>query len=392
MRRSEMEKFAKSWIGVLVATLLAAVILGAFESKVGSQAGFAVIFIGYVSAILTLVVGVAVHEAGHLFVGVSLGLRCRSVLIGPLQWIREKDRWAFSLTNDARMSGMVTFDPYRSEALKKKYLVMFAAGPIASLLFALLLTPFIYNLDFPGVVLWPLAQMTALAFLWLMVINFVPIKFSGFGTDGYWILAIVTGNKSALGMAALNRVAADVKDGKHESEWDEEDVRAMGEVESPLNLVVVARALLFWHALAKGETAQAREHIIESLKAIHKMKANVVGLRFTTFASAAFSAAMIDGDAEIVKEFIGEIDYTPPEGKGMLTQINSWLARQEGREEDALELAERSVREVVEWHPGKMATIWSHVDNYRFIGEAEYARAVATAEELIGPQLVPPLA
>ena len=391
MQPSEMEKFAKSWIGFGAMTLMSAVLCGFLESRIGSQEGVAVASIGMASAMLLLVIGIAIHEAGHLFVGLALGINCQSVLIGPCHWIREGEKWRFNLTNDARIGGFVSFDPYRSEVWKKKYIAMYAGGPAASLLFALLLTTIVLNIEFPDVFLWPFIKAISIGVLWLMAANFVPLRIGGFGTDGYWIWATITGNKQAQAMASLGRVIADTKDGKPTEEWDMEDVRTLSEIESPINLVVVARALLFWHAWANQDKALAREHIIESLLAIRKMKANIPGIRYTVFATAAFSAAMIDGDAEIVREFVGEIDYTPPQGRGLLTQIDSWLAKQEGSEDEAMELAERSVREIATAFPGKTTTIWSLVDSYRFIGDAEHALAVETAEELIGLQPVPPV-
>ena len=143
MLQGKMTKFTHTWIGFGVMTLILAVLVGVVESQIGSKEGSAVASIGLAIAMLLLMISIAVHEAGHLLVGLSQGLRCRSVLIGPLHWIRERDRWVFRLTNDSRLGGFVTFDPYRSDSLKRKYFAMYAAGPIASLLFAAALSPLI---------------------------------------------------------------------------------------------------------------------------------------------------------------------------------------------------------------------------------------------------------
>ena len=205
-----MTKFVNTWIGIGVMTLILAVLVGVLELQIGSKEGFAVASVGISSAVLLFVVGIAVHEVGHLFVGLALGIECRSVLIGPLHWIREGSTWRFSMTNDARIGGFVTFDPYRSEALRKKYIAMYAGGPLASLLYALLVTAAVSRLDFPEVRIWPAIQGIAMLFAWLMVANFVPLKIGGFGTDGYWIWATVTDNEQAKAMASLGRVIADV--------------------------------------------------------------------------------------------------------------------------------------------------------------------------------------
>jgi hypothetical protein len=85
----------------------------------------------------------AIHELGHLIVGVGVGFRCSSMFLGPLQF---NDPFRVSLNPDVRSwwHGGVTLVPGDPDKFRSRAITMVFAGPGANLLTgcAVLLLPF----------------------------------------------------------------------------------------------------------------------------------------------------------------------------------------------------------------------------------------------------------
>jgi hypothetical protein len=100
-----------------------------------------ILFVGLFSILIGFSV-TAIHELGHLIVGVCVGFRCSSMFLGPLQF---NAPFRLSLNPDARSwwHGGVTLVPGDQENLTARAIAMVFAGPAANLLTgcAMLLLP-----------------------------------------------------------------------------------------------------------------------------------------------------------------------------------------------------------------------------------------------------------
>src|SRR5512138_2606290 len=80
-----------------------------------------------------LVIGVAVHESGHLLADLLLGFRIIAVSVGPLQIANENGTLRLRRNRDLPLGGMVAAAPKSSANLRKRMLLTVVAGPLASL-------------------------------------------------------------------------------------------------------------------------------------------------------------------------------------------------------------------------------------------------------------------
>jgi hypothetical protein len=108
----------------------------------GSWTPARILFVGLFSILIGLSV-TAIHELGHLIVGVCVGFRCSSMFLGPLQL---NAPFRISLNPDLRSwwHGGVTLVPGDPDEFRARAVAMVFAGPAANLLTgcAVLLLPF----------------------------------------------------------------------------------------------------------------------------------------------------------------------------------------------------------------------------------------------------------
>lgn len=101
-----------------------------------------IVFVGVIGILIGFSV-TAIHELGHLIVGVVVGFRCNSLFLGPLQF---NAPFRLSLNPDLRSwwHGGVTLVPDQPEKIRAGAIAMVFAGPAANLLTgcAILLLPY----------------------------------------------------------------------------------------------------------------------------------------------------------------------------------------------------------------------------------------------------------
>lgn len=101
------------------------------------------IFLFVASTLLLAFVAVAIHELGHIFVGLAVGFRFNTMRIGPLQFDRPL-RISRYRGPGAWTGGGASLLPVNTDNLALPAVIMIAAGPVANIVTgcALLLVPF----------------------------------------------------------------------------------------------------------------------------------------------------------------------------------------------------------------------------------------------------------
>jgi hypothetical protein len=169
----------------------------------GTPAG--IVFVCLISILIGFSV-MAIHELGHLIVGVLVGFRRHSMFLGPLQF---NARFRLSLNPDRRSwwHGGVTLIPDKPEKLRAGALAMVFAGPAANLLTGC------------GVLLLPYDKGF---FSWLFIVAsllagvvelFLPIRGPTFVFDGLRIWMLLWDRGRSERWLALMRLLADARDG-----------------------------------------------------------------------------------------------------------------------------------------------------------------------------------
>jgi hypothetical protein len=90
------------------------------------------VFVGLTSMLIAYGI-TAIHELGHLIVGVCVGFRCRSMFVGPLQF-NAPFRIALNPDRRAWWHGGVSLYPEKADRLCARAIPMVFAGPAANLL------------------------------------------------------------------------------------------------------------------------------------------------------------------------------------------------------------------------------------------------------------------
>jgi hypothetical protein len=163
------------------------------------------LFVG-LAGILIGVSVTAIHELGHLIVGVGVGFRCSSMFLGPLQFTTP---WRVSLNPDPRSwwHGGVTLVPGAPDGFRGRAVAMVFAGPAANLLtgLAVLLLPFP-----KGLFSWLFIVASVVAG---MVELLVPLRGPTFVFDGRRLWMLFRDRGRGERWLALMRLIADTREG-----------------------------------------------------------------------------------------------------------------------------------------------------------------------------------
>ncbi len=148
----------------------------------------------------------AIHELGHLIVGILVGFRYSSLFLGPLQF---NVPFRLSLNPDPRSwwHGGVTLVPERLERLRVGAIVMVFAGPAVNLLSGCV----VLLLPFPkGFFSW---LFIVTSFLAGITDLFLPVQGPTFVFDGRRIWMLLWDRGRSERWLALMKLTADTRDG-----------------------------------------------------------------------------------------------------------------------------------------------------------------------------------
>jgi hypothetical protein len=164
-----------------------------------------IVFIAVIGILIGFSV-TAIHELGHLIVGVLVGFRCDSLFLGPLQF---NNPFRLSLNPDVRSwwHGGVTLAPDKPEKIRAGAIAMVFAGPAANLLTgcAMLLMPYP-----KGFFSWLFVIASLLAGVIELLL---PIRGPTFVFDGRRIWMLLWDRGRGERWLALMKLMADLRDG-----------------------------------------------------------------------------------------------------------------------------------------------------------------------------------
>ncbi len=136
----------------------------------------------FLSGILIVFVVIAVHELGHLIVGLVQGFRFELFVVGPLGVKREKEAIKVYLNKEwMYYGGVASTLPIDNDPENwRKFANLLIAGPIASILLAIILGILYYAFDFE---FSNVLRVGALASIGIFLATTIPNKTGIFFTD-----------------------------------------------------------------------------------------------------------------------------------------------------------------------------------------------------------------
>ena len=215
---------------------------------------------GIATWLLAWVASVFVHELGHLVAAKAVGFRISLFSVGPFALQRSDAGWKprFDLTIMRRAMGMVSSTPRSSDSLRSNRLFTTAAGPAASLLFALAALRML--LGAPGLAFERFGYGFGVCVI-LSLLTFVQalLPTRGFHpSDGSQILTLLRGGPAAdrlCGSPSVYDKAVRPRD------WDEAWVAALVAEGQSIQDLVSGYTLAYAHALDAGNIARAGEYL-----------------------------------------------------------------------------------------------------------------------------------
>jgi hypothetical protein len=249
--------------------------------------------------LVAIVVGVLIHELGHIVAGYATGLRVARVNLGPLE-IRDFGRPRVRLVPSLQAG--VVLVPYESASslgpLRWSLLISTAAGPIAGLAFGGALIALAGGLHLRGPShLEMVGQMSVI----LGLLNLLPLRTGDALADGRRIFALLLRTRESGHILVATLMLAEALSGRRPREWDAALVAAMERSpDEPF-----ARLCLYEAAMDRGEIEVAGRHLDA---AVDLRKENWTAADAVLFAEAAYYVARHRGDARAGRAWLGVAD------------------------------------------------------------------------------------
>ena len=250
------------------------------------------------------VLGILVHELGHVAGGKLAGFRFLLLLVGPLKLQRTPEGLRLGLSFSASMAGgLACLLPEDDRNLTRRMALFIAGGPVASLLLGLgaglggwawygtftPLAPPSY-----GALLGSLGLViTGAMSLALFAVSALPATASGFATDGRRLAMLAQKGERAEREAALTMLVSASMSGVRAREYPAHLVARVAEHNDASVFGLLGKFLGYYHALDRGGAVQAGawlEEVVAGAAAMPQMS------RESVHAEHAYWLAVHGGD------------------------------------------------------------------------------------------------
>ncbi|MBS1804271.1 MAG: M50 family metallopeptidase [Acidobacteria bacterium] len=155
--------------------------------------------------LLVIFLTICLHEAAHACVGLALGMKLRTFVVGPFQWRIRDGRWTYRFVPAGFLSfggstGIVSAKPNQSRWVE---IAMISAGPLSNLIAGLLAVFLTVSArDQQWELYWEPTAFFALVNIVTFTINLVPFRPEALYSDGARIFQLLSGGP----WAELHRV------------------------------------------------------------------------------------------------------------------------------------------------------------------------------------------
>ncbi|WP_420128539.1 hypothetical protein [Longimicrobium sp.] len=313
-----------AWRGLLVGVFSGALgallamgavrLLGEDMTGVGDKEALRVAFgawTGAVVALTALIAGylaIVTHEVGHLVGGKLAGFRFFLFVAGPLRIDRDSatDRIRVGLNRDLSLAGGIAGClPTGTEALPRRLGLMVAGGPAFSFLLAGAAAALTAGpaAEGPALLKSMLGLMMIISF-GLGVVTLIPMRFSGFASDGARLLRLARGGPQAHREAAILALVALTTMGTPPRDLSDEMVGSAIAARDGTSDECTANLLAYTQRLDRGDTAGARAALHRSLELADQYPPAFVPAMMV---EAAFFEGFVSRDAAAARAYLAEV-------------------------------------------------------------------------------------
>lgn len=199
-----------------------------------------------ISAIVALILNIAIHELGHLAAGRMSGYLFLSFRLGPLVWTKTGDKTVLTVSPSSLIAGQCLMKPPADEK-DFKFILYNMGGGLANLLFAAICLVILIVVP-TGIELFSLLFGALFSSLGLGLTNLIPLKLA-VPNDGYNVFAATRSEEAAHGFYIMLRVNQEVTAGKRFREFFGDTFTVSGSADTTnifiANLFILEAARLF---------------------------------------------------------------------------------------------------------------------------------------------------
>lgn len=317
-----------------------------------------------------LVIGTAIHELGHVAGALIAKFSVFSFSIGPVTLRRESSGLRLRIAN-FRLIGMITAVPLGSYNLRRRMLVLTAAGPLGSILGGGL--EFALGRIFHASPWSPWMLPLAIVCWGLGVVSLVPMR-RFYVSDGARILELIRNSQPAERVCARLAITAAALAGKRPRAWDRALLETAPSVTDDSDDGIVA-TIMSYESEMDWRHFDAAELCLQS--AIARSSKCPPNLRSALAADAAFFYAAVRNNAAVAREWLQKSRPRHIEDAYVWPLVEAAVLLAEGKADEAnIKLAESSVLLPKARFPGFAA---ASRDWIAILSERSASRSYATA-------------
>jgi hypothetical protein len=222
--------------------------------------------------IIAYFVVIGIHELGHVLAGWSQKFVFRFITVGPFMLEREAGQLKFKWNKQVNLLGGLALSlPNDQYNLVKRYSIFIAGGPIASIIYGLLMLAGTTQLSTDNELLhWYLLDsffiINCLLSLCIGIATLIPLKEGGFSSDGGKLLNFAKGGLSANVEATFIRYLAMATSGIRPSMMDPKPAEELLKALPDSDMKAYFHSILYNHYQDIKELDKAAYHLDEYLK------------------------------------------------------------------------------------------------------------------------------
>ena len=303
--------------------------------------------VGPLTLLICFLAGIFIHELGHVVGAVSVRFRVTTFTVGPLMLQKGPTGIRFRRAQ-FRLGGLVTAVPVGTESLPRRMLIMTAAGPIASLLSALLAFVLVRAMNEGGWSDWLL--LYAINSAGLGVLSLMPMR-RFYLSDGARIWEIFRSpEKTERRVAMLTILEAATNAGTRPREWDTALLAKALALTDGSGSDVGANLLAYESAMDLGDFERAEKHLEAAAGMLHQCPVNVkTGIAL----DAAFFYSMVREDKAVAREWLNACNRRYINERYSLLMTEAAVLLAEGKWNEASCKAEEAMKALPEaQYPG----------------------------------------
>jgi hypothetical protein len=169
-----------------------------------------------IQVIATILLVLAIHEAGHAVAGLAVGMRLIGFIVGPFRWSYTYGSWKFLFRGSGLLAfaGQTMVAPSSMSDFRRRKVIQVAAGPIASLLAGLIAVIGVFTArGTPWEGWWAILAIFADITTLVGLLNVVPFGNKAMYSDGAKLYQLLSGGlwsayHRAMGMVSATSVSA----------------------------------------------------------------------------------------------------------------------------------------------------------------------------------------